>query len=27
MVKRAQAEPGKRVLVGGMRAEVVERPA
>jgi len=27
MIKRAQAEPGKGVLVGGARGEVVERPA
>ena len=27
MVKRAQAEPGQRVMVGGARAEVVARPA
>ncbi|HEY3822668.1 MAG TPA: glycine cleavage T C-terminal barrel domain-containing protein [Polyangiaceae bacterium] len=27
MIKRAQAEPGKAVVVGGARGEVVERPA
>jgi hypothetical protein len=27
MIKRTQAEPGKGVLVGGARGEVVERPA
>jgi folate-binding protein YgfZ len=27
MVKRAQAQPGNHVVVGGARAEVVERPA
>jgi folate-binding protein YgfZ len=27
MIKRAQAEPGKGVVVGGARGEVVERPA
>ena len=27
MVKRAQAEPGKALLLGGSRGEVVERPA
>lgn len=27
MVKRAQAQPGKHVVVGGAKAEIVERPA
>jgi aminomethyltransferase len=27
MIKRAQAEQGQRVVVGGVRAEVVDRPA
>jgi tRNA-modifying protein YgfZ len=27
MVKRARAEPGQRVVIGGCRAEVVQRPA